>query len=305
MNAPSLARRARILIAFLFLLLAGGSVAWAADAAPVDVNRATADELLEIPGVGEVTAAKIVKGRPYASLDDLSKAGLSEKTIAKIRPYLKVTKKAPDKPRTADKSKAEGQVDLNRATADELMALPGVGEVYAQKIVAGRPYSSVADLAKAGLGEKLIEKLTPLVTVGRARSAGGEKGAPAAGGKVDLNEADFDELIELPGVGEATAAKIVNGRPYARVEDLEGAGLSERLIDKLTPYVKVGKGSAAPREPVGGGGHGMVWVNTASGIFHREDDRWYGRTKEGKYMTEAQAVKAGFRESGKPPPDDE
>jgi hypothetical protein len=42
---------------------------------------------------------------------------------------------------------------------------------------------------------------------------------------------------------------------------------------------------------------GMVWVNTALWIFFREGDRWYGRTKEGKFMTEVHAKKAGHREA--------
>jgi len=41
----------------------------------------------------------------------------------------------------------------------------------------------------------------------------------------------------------------------------------------------------------------MVWVNTETKVFHREGDRWYGTTKRGKFMTEADAVKAGYRES--------
>ena len=40
---------------------------------------------------------------------------------------------------------------------------------------------------------------------------------------------------------------------------------------------------------------GMVWVNTSTGVFHHEGDRWYGNTKEGKFMTEAEAQKAGYR----------
>lgn len=39
---------------------------------------------------------------------------------------------------------------------------------------------------------------------------------------------------------------------------------------------------------------GMVWVNTDTKIFHRAGDHWYGKTKNGKYMTEAEAVKEGY-----------
>lgn len=44
-------------------------------------------------------------------------------------------------------------------------------------------------------------------------------------------------------------------------------------------------------------GSGMVWVNTDSKIFHREGSRWYGKTKQGEYMTESEALRAGYREA--------
>lgn len=47
--------------------------------------------------------------------------------------------------------------------------------------------------------------------------------------------------------------------------------------------------------PMPGGGHGMVWVNTESKVFHREGSRYYGKTKQGKYMSEEEAVKEGYR----------
>jgi hypothetical protein len=39
----------------------------------------------------------------------------------------------------------------------------------------------------------------------------------------------------------------------------------------------------------------MVWVNTDSHVYHKEGSRFYGKTKAGKYMSEADARKEGNR----------
>jgi hypothetical protein len=55
-------------------------------------------------------------------------------------------------------------------------------------------------------------------------------------------------------------------------------------------------GATSAQEIAAAKASGKVWVNTESGVYHKSG-RWYGKTKSGKFMTEAEAKAAGYKEA--------
>ena len=79
---------------------------------------------------------------------------------------------------------------------------------------------------------------------GTAAGAGGSRSAVAPGSPIDLNTADATQLDALPGVGPATAAKIVADRqangPFKTAEDLGRVpGIGPKKLDQLKPLICV------------------------------------------------------------------
>src|SRR5947209_8182549 len=53
--------------------------------------------------------------------------------------------------------------------------------------------------------------------------------------------------------------------------------------------------STSQRAAPSPGNAGQVWVNTASKVYHCPGTRWYGKTKQGSFMSEGQAQAQGAR----------
>jgi competence ComEA-like helix-hairpin-helix protein len=163
----------------------------------VDIDRAPPEELERLPRVGRRLALRIVAEReangPFGSPAGLRRVpGMSPGLLRALERYvtfggipLAVAGPSSLFPPPAAGSRAPadsgaagrkagascaGQLSLNRATTEELMCLPGIGPVLAERIVADRKargtFRDVADLARVpGIGQRRIDRLRGRLTI--------------------------------------------------------------------------------------------------------------------------------------------
>ncbi len=135
-------------------------------------------------------------------------------------------------------------VDVDRAGAQELARLPGVGPSLARKIVAWReahgPFGGLPELDSVpGIGPGLLRNLAAHAAFsGPPRPVPPQPPAPAPAGPLDLNAATAQELDRLPGIGPAKARAIVAWReahgPFRSGADLAGVpGIGPALAARL------------------------------------------------------------------------
>lgn len=196
-NSNAHSRRAQVVlsafVALLVVLLAFRGYGPRLNARPTDhtraidrtdLNSADVSQLEQVPGIGPKTARAITDYRdahgPFGSVENvLDVRGVGPATYDKVRDHLRAGSAQPSAPPLSAARPVGGGVrklqpgdppiNVNTASADDLMRLPGVGPITAQAIVTARaasPFRTVEDLDRVrGIGPKTLDKLRPFVTV--------------------------------------------------------------------------------------------------------------------------------------------
>jgi DNA uptake protein ComE-like DNA-binding protein len=161
----------------------------------VDVNTAAEADLAKMPHLTPAIVKALAGKRPFMSVLDLNAfllgQGLTQEQANELY------------------GKAFVHINLNTATAEEIMLVPGAGKRMAREFDEYRPWRSYAQF------DKEIGKYVNAEQVARL--------AQYTFIPMNANTATDEQLATIPGANAALVAKIKGGRPYKAAADLEAA----------------------------------------------------------------------------------
>ena len=181
----------------------------------VDVNTAAEKDLLAMPHMTPAIVKALVAARPFNSPVDLNKFLLSQKL-------------AQDQA-NAFYGKAFVHINLNTATPEEIMLIPGAGKRMAHEFEEYRPWRNWAQF------QKEIGKYVNQEEVARL--------AQYAFIPINLNTASDADIQTIPGVGSRMLHEFKEYRPWKTLEQFHkeiGKYVDDKEVRRLARYVTIG-----------------------------------------------------------------
>lgn len=232
----------------------------------LNLNNVSLSELEQISGVGPKIANKIIDFRtangPFGSVVGLDLIpGFGEGRVKSLSQYLEVPEREKVIPRPTptytfpsyllrkETPQPKWPIDLNLAKEKDLIKLPGIGPVYAKKILEYRKqlrgYTQISQLLDIrGMGEKRLEEIRPYIILNNYRYYRNFQRKPSqkAVYLVNLNRDGVARLEKLPGIGPVRAQAIIDHRKnWGQFRSLEELivikGIGTTTLENLKPYV--------------------------------------------------------------------
>ena len=158
-----------------------------------DINTMPEAAVTALPGVTPAIAKALLAKRPFASITELNafllSQGLTQEQAAAIY------------------AKAFVHINLNTATAEEIMLVPGAGRRMQREFPEYRPWKTYAQFDREigkYVGPEATAKLAQYTFI-----------------PMNANTASDADLMTVPGADQAWADKVKKGRPYKSAADLE------------------------------------------------------------------------------------
>ena len=205
------------LIALVFSVLVASSGAQAqvgTSRGVVDANTVAEQDLLGLPHMTPAIAKGLVDKRPFNS-------------ILELHAYL-VSQKLTTAQATAFYEKAFVHINLNTATADEILLVPGAGRRMALEFAEYRPWKTYEQFAK---------EIGKYVGADRAAALAQYTFIP-----VNLNTASDADILSIPGAGPRMVREFKEYRPWktkAQFEKEIGKYVSVKEVARLWRYVVI------------------------------------------------------------------
>ena len=182
----------------------------------VDANTITEADLAKLPGMTPALAKNLVAKRPFlsiAALDQfLTSAGLTREQITALYGRIFV------------------HANLNSASRDEILLIPGVGNRMLREFLEYRPYAALAVFHREidkYVDDAELARLEQYVFV-----------------PLDLNTASDPDLLTIPGLGTRMLREFKEYRPYDGIERFRreiGKYVSKEEVARLERYVTLAK----------------------------------------------------------------